>query len=98
MFKKLFSSFKSLEMSKKLTVVILTFWILLIIADIIIYLITGNTINDIVDYVNTSFLVILGSYFGKSMIENVTKIKISDMFKSNESTDTETTENQESQG
>ena len=85
-------------MSKKLTVVILTFWILLIIADIIIYLITGNTINDIVDYVNTSFLVILGSYFGKSMIENVTKIKISDMFKSNESTDTETTENQESQG
>jgi hypothetical protein len=100
MFKKLLASFKALEMSKKLTVVVLIFWILSIIADIVIYLITGSTINDIVDYVNTSFLVILGSYFGTKVIENVTKIKVSDMFKKSPDTTTETIpeENQESKG
>jgi hypothetical protein len=53
---------------------IVAFWFIVIIADIVIYLITGKTINEVVDYVNTSFLVVIGAYFGKSAIENTIAI------------------------
>lgn len=83
MIKNIFNGFRQLEMSKKLTIIVLIFWILLIIADIVFYMIFNKDINIIVDYVNTAFLVILGSYFGKSMVENISKIRVSDVFKSN---------------
>jgi len=98
MFKKIIESFKKTTTSKKLTALIVAFWIMVIIADIIIYLITGNTINVVVDYVNTAFLVILGSYFGKSLIENVAKGIENNITSKATDIPTESTENQESQG
>lgn len=74
---KIFDSFKKMEMSKKLTVFILIFWVLAVITDIVVYLITGKDINVAVDYVNTAFLIGYGSYFGKSALENIQKIKSS---------------------
>lgn len=73
--KKIIEAFKKTTTSKKLTALIVAFWFIVIIADIVIYLITGKTINEVVDYVNTAFLVILGAYFTKSGIENAIAIK-----------------------
>jgi hypothetical protein len=93
--KDIITTFKKTTTSKKLTALIVTFWFIAIIADVIIYLITGTTINAVVDYVNTAFLVILGSYFGKSMVENITKIKLNSTSTSDSTstTTTDTTDN-----
>ncbi len=73
--KKIIEAFKKTTTSKKLTALVVAFWFIVIIADIVIYLITGKTINEVADYVNTAFLVILGAYFTKSGIENAIAIQ-----------------------
>jgi uncharacterized membrane protein len=86
--KNIIKCFKSTTTSKKLTALIVAFWFIVIIADIVIYLITGSTINEIVNYVHASFLVVIAAYFGKSALENTTAIKTTNSTSAIDNTDT----------
>lgn len=73
---KIINSFKKAEFSKKLAVIIISFWITCIIADILTYFLLDKNFNIILDYINTATLVVLTSYFGKAALENLKKIGI----------------------
>jgi uncharacterized membrane protein len=70
-----------LEMSKKLTVIVTILFILSLIFTIVAYMVWNKNIEFIFQYVFYSFNVVLIAYMGKSGLENITKINISDMFK-----------------
>jgi hypothetical protein len=70
-----------LEMSKKLTVIVTVVFILSLIFTIMAYMIWDKNIEFIFQYVFYSFNVVLIAYLGKSGLENIQKISVSDMFK-----------------
>jgi len=69
----MFKKFKSLETSKKMVLVVTLVWVLSIIIGFI-GMTFGFDYTIIINIVNLDFLVLLGYYFGKAGMENVTKI------------------------
>lgn len=72
---KIFKKFKALETAKKLITVVTLTWMLSIIIGFIGILFSFDFI-PIITIVNIDFLVILGYYFTKAGVENVSKGKI----------------------
>ena len=62
-----------MEMSKKLTWVILSFYFLIILLTIFLNLF-GNDVKFILDYLQPLAITVIVSYFGKSGYENKFKI------------------------
>lgn len=99
MFKKILKAFTSLEFSKKLAVVVTVLYVLMVIVAIVFKIIMNVDITNILEYVQYSFVIILSGYTLKSGAENITKIKVSDLFKkSSEDTDTEDSTDISAQG
>jgi hypothetical protein len=65
---------KTTEFSKKIAVVIILLYLLVIGLGIIFYLKFDKNIGFVIDYVQSALMVILISYFTKSGAENVMKI------------------------
>lgn len=90
MFKKILKAFTSLEFSKKLAVVVTVLYILMVTITTI-FKIQGTDITSVLEYVQYSFIIVLSGYTLKSGAENITKIKVSDLFKKSTDTVTENT-------
>jgi hypothetical protein len=98
MIKKIFKAFSSLEFSKKLAVVVTALYISMLVVTTV-FKILGTDITSVLEYVQYSFCIVLSGYILKSGAENVTKIKVSDLFKkSSEDTDTEDSTDISAQG
>jgi len=63
-----------MEMSKKLTISILALYVFSVLLNYVVYSIWHTDLTFILEYVQTSFNVILTGYFLKSGAENLTKI------------------------
>lgn len=63
-----------MEFSKKLAIGILGFIALIIFSTFLVYLYKGQDVKVIMDFLSTPLMTIILSYFGKSAIENYTKI------------------------
>ena len=98
MFKKILKAFTSLEFSKKLAVVVTVLYVLMVIVAIVFKIIMNVDITNILEYVQYSFVIILSGYTLKSGAENITKIKVSDLFKKTTNTTTEDTTDSSAQG
>lgn len=79
---KLINVFKKLEFSKKLAVIVVFLYIVMLILSIVFQVGFSKDITNIFEYVQYSFTIVLSAYLLKSGAENITKIKVSDLFKS----------------
>lgn len=70
---------KKLETSKKITWIFIVFYILMLVVSAILSIV-GYDIRFILDYVHQIIIIIVVSYFSKSGIENVQKIRINPQF------------------
>lgn len=85
--KKIFASFAKAEFSKKLAVVVLILYIIMVFATAILK-IFGYDIIEVFDYIQYSFGIVEIAYILKAGAENVTKINVSDLFKKSIATNT----------
>ena len=67
----MFSWFKKIRFSQKLTVIITAVWVLGIIANYIALWAFGIDLSPVFNYVQTEFLGVIAAYLTKSGIENV---------------------------
>ena len=89
MLKKIFGSFAKTEFSKKIAVVVTALYIMSVFFTFAMKVAFGQDLTFILEYVQYSFVIVLGGYIGKAAVENVTKIKISDLLNKDNSNGTD---------